>query len=89
MVLARFAEAIGSALLRMASRLLRYAERQHGAQVSPPLPPDQLPIRVQVLVEELIREEPTPCETGIRYGKRIQHVEHEKSATVLQEMERS
>jgi hypothetical protein len=50
---ARLAEALGTALLRLASRLLRYAERQHGAQVSPPLPPEELPPRAEALIEHL------------------------------------
>jgi hypothetical protein len=52
---ARLAEALGTVLLRCASRLLCYAERQYGAQVTPPLPPEELPPRVAALIEDIQR----------------------------------
>lgn len=53
----RIAEALGTALLNLASRLLLYAERQYGEQISSPLPPEELPSQVEALLEELARDE--------------------------------
>jgi len=53
-VLAWMADRIGTGLLYVASALLRYAERQYGPPVSPPLQEEgELPPRLQVLIEEL------------------------------------
>lgn len=49
------AERIGTLLLHLASRLLRYAERRYGPPVSlPPVTTNELPPRVEVLVEHLL-----------------------------------
>jgi hypothetical protein len=59
-LLPRLAERLGTWLLRVASDLLRYAERSHGPSVSPKLYPPgkhQLPPRVEVLIEELLDED--------------------------------
>jgi len=53
-LLPQLAERVGTGLLRLASWLLRYAERQYGAQVSPPLPPAELPPRIEALIEDLL-----------------------------------
>ena len=56
MMLARLAEMTGTVFLRFAVRLLRYAERRYGPQVTPPpVATDELPPRVEVLVEHLRR----------------------------------
>lgn len=53
-MLALLADILGTLFLRLASRLLRYAERQYGSQVSRPLHlHDELPPRVEVIVEHL------------------------------------